>query len=214
MNVRELLTAVMMGSVSLGTAACMYEPDNFTTSRVQVEQKPFSETVPVSEFSSQAVASAAAQYRKHGDGPLELVVTYDPKSKTANAMAAADEAAKIAKMFRQNGVAEVRTSIMPVVDNGDGMRALYSYDSYNALAPKDCDLMPGIDTRHVEAEKDYKLGCSVETMYARQIARPKDLKGQGPATEPGDGRRAANIVDVYRTGVPNEPLEGEKASGD
>jgi hypothetical protein len=27
-----------------------------------------------------------------------------------------------------------------------------------------------------------------------------------------DGRRAANQIEVYRTGVPNEALEGESAS--
>jgi type IV pilus biogenesis protein CpaD/CtpE len=195
-------------------SGCMYEPDHFTTERVQVEEKPFSDTIAASQFDIGAAEAMATHYRKHGDGPLELVIAYDPKSPHATAMKAADEGARLSKLLRQNGVQEVKTSIMPVADGGDEMKALFSYNAVNALAPKDCTLMRGVDTRTIEADKDYKLGCTIETMYARQIARPKDLKGQGANDLTTDGRRASNIVEGYRSGVQNKPLEGENASGD
>jgi len=36
--------------------------------------------------------------------------------------------------------------------------------------------------------------------------------GGGETQDTSDGRRAANIVDGYRTGVQNEPLDGESSS--
>jgi len=72
--------------------------------------------------------------------------------------------------------------------------------------------MTGIDNRDINVEEAYKLGCSTETLFARQIARPKDLKGQGTTDANTDGRRSANIVEGYRTGVQNESLGGERAS--
>ncbi len=210
---RRKISALVIGVCSLALAGCLYEPTNFTTERVQVEEKPYSDTIPVTQFNEAAVEAAAQHYRKHGDGPLELVVTYDPKSKAASAMHAADTAGRLAGMFRKNGVKDIQTNILPVNDAGDEMRAMLSYNSFNALAPKDCDVMPGIGNRNIDAKEDYKLGCSIETMYARQVARPKDLKGQG-VDETTDGRRSSNIVERYRVGEPNKPLEGKNASGD
>ena len=214
MRIHTTVSALVLAVSTLFVSGCMYEPDHFTTSRVQVEEKPYSETLSSSQFDAGAAEAMAQQYRKHGDGPLELVIAYDPKSPHATAMSAADEAARLGKLLRQNGVQDVKASIMPVADGGDEMKALFSYNAVNALAPKDCTLMRGVDTRTIEAEKEYKLGCTVETMYARQIARPKDLKGQGVNEPTTDGRRASNIVEGYRTGIQNKPLDGESASGD
>ena len=70
-----------------------------------------------------------------------------------------------------------------------------------------------MESRDVYVDEDYKLGCTIETVFSRQIARPKDLKGR-PNTDPtSSGRRASNVVEDYRTGVPNEPMGGESASG-
>jgi type IV pilus biogenesis protein CpaD/CtpE len=211
----KILAVLGMLGLMLPVGACtLDEPDHFSASRVQVEEKPYTGTVDVSQFGEGEAAQAAAQYRRYGEGPVELVVTYDPVSARATAMSAADEAARLAQLLRRNGVENVRTNIMPVNDSGERMKALLSYNSYSALPPEDCTLLPGIENRANTPEEGYKMGCSVDTLYARQIARPRDLKGQTGPGEDGDGRRAANIVEVYRSGQPNKPLEGETASGE
>jgi type IV pilus biogenesis protein CpaD/CtpE len=210
---RDKFSCFVFAALLLSLSGCaMYAPGNFTTERVQVEKKDFSDAVPVSQITEQAVRKSADHYHRHGDGPFDLTVTYDP-ALASGAMKASDEAARLTGLLRKNGIEDVQPSILPVANSGAEMKALFSYTAYNALAPEDCDVMPGISSRTVEAEEGYRLGCSVETLYARQIARPKDLKGQTAEGETMDGRRASNVVDTYRTGVPNKRLEGESSSG-
>ena len=74
--------------------------------------------------------------------------------------------------------------------------------------------MEGVNGTEVVVDQEYKLGCTVDTIFARQIARPKDLNGQGGSGTPTEGRSATNIIDAQRSGALNEPLEGQTASED
>ncbi len=106
-------------------------------------------------------------------------------------------------------------SVLPVKGQGDYSRMIVRYDGYSAAAPKDCkNLLPGIDGDALDHDGDYKLGCSIESVLARQVSRPADLLGNGVVDPTSEGRAAANIVDVYRAGLPNGPLDGESASGE
>lgn len=205
--------AFLLGALP-GLGACsMYSEGNISPNRIQVEETKFAEQIPVSDMDSATVAGLARHYDKHGSGPVDLTVTYDPKSSTNTAMTASNEAARIVTAFRKEGVRDVSANILPVKDGGDEGTAVISFTAYNALAPKDCTVMEGLNTTQITVQPDYKLGCTMDTVFARQIARPKDLNGQG-AGATSDGRPASNIVEVYRTGAPNEPLEGETASED
>lgn len=206
--------AVLLAAFTL-SACDLHEEGNITKSRVQVEEKTFVEKIPVGTLSDDYAAALAHQYERYGDGGVDLTVAYDPTSRSNTAMSASTQAARIASVFRKNGVDHVETNILPV--NGQGAKALavITYTSYNALAPKDCGVLPGFEDTNIDFQEDYKLGCTVETAFARQIARPKDLKRSAADTySDGDGRRASNVVDVYRTGIPSEPLDGESSSGD
>ncbi|MEZ5814153.1 MAG: CpaD family pilus assembly lipoprotein [Alphaproteobacteria bacterium] len=196
------------------TGCKLHEPTRVSENRIQVEETEFSDRVRVSDLNEVALEGLAYHYRKHGDGPVMLTVAYDPKSKTGNAMHASDAAARLAKEMRKAGISHVEAGILPVNGQGGHMDALISYTAYNALAPKDCYTMPGYGVSTVEADDDYRLGCTFDTVFARQIARPKDLKGQGVVDMTTDGRRSANTVELYRTGIPNERLDGESASAE
>jgi type IV pilus biogenesis protein CpaD/CtpE len=54
---------------------------------------------------------------------------------------------------------------------------------------------------------DYKFGCGVETVFAKQIARPSDLEGR---SEMGmrDARRDSVILENYSSGAVQQPLDG------
>ncbi|MEM7651271.1 MAG: CpaD family pilus assembly lipoprotein [Pseudomonadota bacterium] len=197
--------------VMMLTGCDLSEPTNLSQNRIQVEEEKFSDSIAVSSMNDAAIHGLASHYTKHGDSPLSLTVTYDPKSKTSNAMHASDAAARLSGDLRAKGVPDVQASILPVKDLGSEMHAMVSYTAYNALAPKDCKTMDGFENQTVNNDKDYRLGCTIDTVFARQIARPKDLKGQA-TSRTVDGRRMANTVETYRTGVPNEPLVGETAS--
>lgn len=198
------------------TACDLYEETAMnTSSKIQLQESRYSETYDVKDLDNLTMTSVVRHYTKHGDGPLDLTVTYDPKVSGAGAMKAGDEAARIATFLRKKGLSEVKTGIMPVVNSGKGMQALVSYDSFYAEAPQGCGTIPGFADRRDEFEEEdgYELGCTRDTLIARQLARPADLKGRqiSPTT---DGRRVANSTETYRTGVPNQPLTGESASGD
>jgi len=85
---------------------------------------------------------------------------------------------------------------------------MVSFDTVQAQAPSDCTTMPGLEknttTRFID---DYKFGCSVETMVARQIARPSDLEGVSGLDDKDGGRRETNIVESYAAGEPQPDLE-------
>lgn len=202
-----LIALVMM------LTGCLHETTKLNQNRLQVQEERFSQSFPsASDLSGSAVRELATHYDKHGEGPFELTVMYDPGSKSAGAMRAGDEAVRIVREMRQAGVQNVDVKILPVGEI-EGTRAMVSYTAYNALPPQDCTMISGYDDLNIEAEESYKLGCSTETLFARQIARPKDLKGQAPGGERSDGRRLGNGVEVYRTGIPNEPLVGQSATG-
>ena len=198
--------------VSLALVGCdTYSETKVSQNRVQLEQTEFSETLNVKDLDEHAIATVARDYERYGDGVVQLTVLYDPSSKEATAAVAGSEAGRLSAALRKNGIAALETVILPVKEYGDEMHALIEYTAYNALPPRDCTQISGLESTKVETDPDYKLGCSVETVFAKQIARPKDLRGQGLDGRT-DGQRTANIVDVYRAGTPNESLGGEAAS--
>lgn len=187
--------------------------------RLEVHQEQHSAEFTSHDLTQEMLQSIATDYNKNGDTsvPLTLMVQYDPSSSMNTAMNATHHASKIAKGFREAGVKNVKTEIMPVNQVGHHSKTLVTYDRYSAHAPSGCDgLMPGLDNTSTDwkAVKEYQYGCSVEAGIAKQIARPKDLIGNAGFKTPADGRRAGLGLVGYRQGIPNEPLDGETASED
>lgn len=211
-NRRLFLLLGVLSSPALLSACSLYEEGHLTESRVQVVEERFAEEVPLSAVTPDYVAGLARHYEKHGDGPVDLSVTYDPKSQVNTAMMAGQSAERLAKALRAEGIRNVNADALPVLANGDESVLLVSYMSYHAEPPKGCSTLSGYEDTDISHDKDYRLGCTIETMLSKQVSRPKDLLGQGRVDPTSDGRRAGNIGEVYRSGVPNEPLEGETAS--
>ncbi len=209
--------AIITLTSSLALSGCnLYAPTSISENKVQVQSEVFTRDALLVEVNDTFIAELARNYTKHGGGTLDLVITYDPKSYRNTAMTATNKIADIAGSLRDYGVRNINAGIMPIKSQGDEAHLLISYNSFTASAPKGCDsLLPGMENGSTsEYNKDYKLGCSIETMLARQVAKPSHLLGRGATGEPTDGRAASNIVDFYRMGAPNESLEGESATDD
>ena len=206
------VSVLTVGFMLQGCEQIVHSESKLSTSKLQLEEDVFQEDVAVEQMDDAYIASLAQHYAQQGDGAVELTVTYDPKSKTKTAMHAGQHIARISKAFRKNGVENVNTMILPVKGQGDNSRAIVSYSSYELTVPDDCTMMSGYSDRNVDPQEDYKLGCTRDSILAKQIARPKDMGGQTKDWKTSDGRRAANIVDRYRTGEPNPELGGESAS--
>lgn len=200
----------------LSLPACdigMYHKTYVSPNRMQVRETEYFEKVPIEAINADYLDAAAVTYSQTGRGPFEIAVVYDPQSKTNTAMHAARKAKLIAEQLHASGVMDIDAGILPVYAQGEDSYALLSYDSYTALPPENCTLMAGMENTEIEADPNYKLGCSVNTILAKQIARPKDLAGQVDKNTTSDGRRAARIVGIYRSGSKDSKLEGESASG-
>lgn len=214
---RGLKTFLVLGAGAglLFTAACdQYHESYVTPNRVQVQHERYTMEVPAVEADEAFYKGLAREYLRYGGDGLYLSFVYDPSSKQNTAMHASNQAVEAAKYLRGSGVRDVKTDILPVGSSADAGTLLVSYTKYSAHAPKDCSVMPGIENRGVETSYDYKQGCSIETYLARQVAKPKDLMGRGGVPATSSGRRAANMGSAHDYGVPNQPLEGESASGD
>ena len=198
----------------VGLAACdFHHPTYMTENKIRVERGVQRHDMDVHDFSNTQAKIIAHDYDGAGAGDARLSVTYDPTSPINTAAHARTHLAKALTLLRGNGLSTVMGNIMPVHNSGENSRLLLTYDAYSAHAPAGCGAMSGLNNNVVENDRDYKLGCSRDTLFARQIARPKDLIGQGSIGATTDGRRAANILEPYRAGIPNESLRGESASG-
>lgn len=211
-NMKTFLAMVCMAT-PLTACSDLYAPGKLTENRVQVQEQGFSENMMLDDVNDAYIQALARHYTKHGGGGMDLTVTYDPKSYRNTAMKASQSAAALVAALRNQGVSDVRTNILPVKEQGDDAHVLIAYNAYTASAPEGCASMPGMDGSKLEYDENYKLGCGIETMMARQVSRPRDLMGREDTNATSEGRSASNIVEVYRYGSQNESLDGESASG-
>jgi len=208
-------TAFLMAFFFILPACDLYEESWTTTERATVSQERFYEAFERPTFDDATIRGLAHTYDRHGGSPMNVSVTYDPTSRQYTAMNASNDAARIAKSLRAEGVRDLEVGVMPSTNYAG--QVIVSYKSYHAQVPENCGLIPGLESggdihQSIEDKEQYALGCSVQTLMARQVSRPKDLLGNRQTETTVDGRRVVNAVETYRDGIPNEPLEGETAS--
>lgn len=192
-------------------AACDLDHSTYLSpNRAQVEQQRYEAQVPVGSIDDNFYKALAQEYKSSGGGQLYLTFVYNPESGGSSAMAASELAGRASKKLRGYGVSDVKADILPVLDSAQSGKVLISYTKYAASGPKDCDVvMPGLENTAMELSWDYKYGCSLEGQIAKQVARPKDLLGNGAAPATSSGRRAANSTANHEAGIPNEPIDGD-----
>lgn len=204
--------------LSLSLMGCsgidLYEPATVKQGKLQVQEQVVLKDMAMADVTEGYLQDIAQHHARYGDTPLDIVVTYDPRSYRNTAMEASNKAASIVNTLRDNGVQNVNPSVLPVKGQGDEARVLISYNAVMAKASQECSNdIPGLNGSALEYNPNYKLGCSIDNIMAKQIAKPSHLRGRGAVDSTTDGRATANKVNAYRTGAQNEPLEGESASG-
>lgn len=197
---------VLVLSLGLLTACDMYAPPVISTQRVGLDTGQMVQGWPTVSVDQALVRMVAEEYHRYGDGPLEILVTYDPRSARNTAMHASDAAAHISRLFSHEGITAVKSEIMPIHAQGQVSQTYMQFASIEARAPLDCGLLPGMEDRETRPlGAEYGYGCTVETLLSRQIARPADLKGrEGPGT--GDAHRQGVMADRYHRAAAFPPL--------
>ena len=189
----------------LAVCACTQStPSMVNQNSVELVEETVIEQIALADINDVTISSIATQYRKYGNGPLELAIAYDPKSKTFTALSALQKLQEIKKKLARVGIKTVLTETISA-ENAKPV-LLVSYDSVSAQAPSSCDPMPGIDNTTTRFIGDYKFGCGIETMLARQISKPSDLKGNDQMDQTRSARRESVVQDRYNSGLPLDPL--------
>lgn len=213
-NTMKFILNASMAFLSMSLIGCnLHEPSTLSDRKIQVQEEVLTHDVSILDVDDVFLSRLARHYSKHGGGAMDLIVTYDPKSYRNTAMNATNEISDIVTSLRDLGIANVNANILPIKGQGDYAHLLVTYNSFNAYAPEGCEeMMPGMNGRPVGTGAEYQLGCSIETMIARQVAKPQHLLGRGAVGGPTDGRSASNVVDLYRMGTENKDLDGQQAT--
>lgn len=201
----------MMAASSLLIACTQTTPSRMNTSPMQLAHQTVVEQIPVAQLNDVTITNIAEQYKENtSSGPLDLTMTYDPQSKSFTAMKALHELGRIKNALKSKGVTTVTTQTLAVPQGKASL--MVSYDIISAQAANDCMPMPGLEYNETgRFIGEYKFGCGVDTMLARQIANPADLEGNSKmATR--DARRESVIVDGYSSAQPRVPLNGIERS--
>lgn len=202
MNSKKFLIPMMMATAcALSACGPQTKPSMMNTAKPQLVSETAMQQVAVKDAKDGYLRMLSEDYRRYGSDTMNLALAYDPASKTYDAMKAFNDLATIKSKLNSFGVRSINAETIQGV--GEPV-LLISYDAVKAAAPAGCNLFPGVeDNQTTRFIGDYRFGCTTETMLAKQIYRPSDLRGNDQL-DPGDGRRAANSIEHYRVVTESE----------
>lgn len=205
----------------IATSACtLDEPTWVNSSRVEVHQEGFTDSFDTSSLDAGTLRAIGVNYYRYGNGPMDVAVSYDPSSKTNTRGMAEGEVKRIQTELSRQGVRNLRITATPSERSGDVSKTIVSFPALTARGPEDCGMIPGYENAQTDTPenaegqaKGYKLGCSIETLMAKQVSRPGDLLGRPGFETNADARRQEEVIwnRGYYSGQ-FEPLDGERAS--
>ncbi|MEM6811679.1 MAG: CpaD family pilus assembly lipoprotein [Pseudomonadota bacterium] len=203
---------VLLSSVILLGACTQTTPSMMNTSPITVAEEGIINQIPYKDITDETLSALATNYLKTANGALDLTMTYNPTSRSFTKYKAGQELKKIKNHLNQKGVESVIGQTM-AVPNGDPT-LIVTYNTLTAKAPDDCLPTPGLDQRETgRFIGEYKFGCGVDTMMARQITDPSDLYGKSGLPS-RDARREATVIEPHLAGVPKDPIEGVEADSE
>ena len=218
---KKLRAAGIIAFASVMVSACSFDtPSHVTTNKIQLLETSEYDTYATSNVSAFLLADIAAKQVSEGNGPMDVTVTFDPSSKVNTKAKAEREIARMVSALESQGVRDVRGTVLPVNAPPNYSVTTIRYARLTASGPKDCGKMPGYEDRATAGDTDihkaYEYGCTVEDIFAQQVARPADLLGQDDFKTPGSGRYAGNVLENggYYDGQRSQPLGGETSSDD
>lgn len=221
MRIAVQLVSCLALTLSLGACSIMDTPTWVNQNRVEVRDDQFTDTIATSEIDDGVLHAISVYHYRYGNGPLTAAVSYDPKTASNSKGKAEAAAARIRDGLIAKGVKDVRITTTAAPGSGAVSTTVITFPAIVAEAPSGCTMMPGYDSAASAPDKadidnpDYRYGCTIETLMARQVSRPSDLLGKPGFNSNADGRRQADVVEQrgYYSEQMNQPLKGESVSG-
>jgi len=206
MTHQKYLTVFLLAAL-FGTSACTQTtPSMMNSQPMTVSEEALIDQIPLRNINESSLNAMADYYLKNSSGPLDLTLTYDPNSKSFGPNSARHELGHIVSKLKSKGVRNISSTVM-AAPNMDPF-LIVTYSSAVANAPSDCGETPGLnDYQTGRFLGEYKFGCGVESMFAKQISDPNDLYGRS-GLGPRDARRDANVIEGYSSGAEAPPLQG------
>lgn len=205
--------------LSMVLAACSFDsPTKLTPEKLQLVQTVDQDVYATNNLTSDVLKSIALMHLENDGGEMAVTVSYDAQSSVNTKSKAELAGKKIVETLRAEGVKDIAYSTLPVGSPPEYSVTTIRYVHYDARGPEDCDFIPGYkdrsDAGSTEIHQDYDYGCTIETLFARQVANPSDLAGKDGFDTKINGRKAANAIfgtGYYEPG-PSPDLTGENAS--
>ena len=207
---KSILSFAFMAFVLTG---CVDFPEERTVStKVDLHEEMVQHIMPSDEVTDAFIASEANAYYRVGHGPVELRVSYDPKSSTYNQHWAKRKAKRMERKLQAAGIQNISADILPIPGTGSS-QTIIRYTAFVPKAPAECEPF-GDQTEFSDPDEDYIVGCTAQSMFARQIHRSADLRDRYPTDDPQSADRSAAGVDQYRTGLRNAGFISEQSTLD
>jgi type IV pilus biogenesis protein CpaD/CtpE len=188
--------------------------------RVEIREDHFTDTFETTKINKSIIHAIGDYYDRYGNGPMSVVVSYDPQSKVNSKQNAQNYLEAITNQLSKVGISDLNGTISEMRGSGDLSTTLVSFPATIATAPKGCGFMPGYEDPSEEIPDDtnikapYGYGCTIENLMAKQISRPSDLLGKQAFETNSDGRRTERVISGrgYYSDKEFPKLEGESAS--
>ena len=212
-----VLSGMMLSALTL-SGCQLYDPVVETQVypiKMRMQQQVNNTVIPTEMPADENIVRAvAADYAKRGEGGVTLEMRYQEGDKRLERQArrAGED---YLFLFEKYGVENTMIEMVPLPNHGKKAADLVvTYNAWKLSAPDGCG--PGHMPGYYGAEggdkiRDYKIGCDTETYLSRMVSNPNDLKGRS-GLPGGNAAREGDMQQNYRTGVPNEPLEGLSSS--
>lgn len=207
---RYSIAVLALASVLL--AGCdVTMPSQVRTGDLRLTEEVKTQTMSAAHVDRERVDMIADDYAHTGRSDMAIVVSY-LKGHPRNEVEAEARGRALKKAFTDAGVKRLRVDYAPVTDDAYAGQALVTYTAVAARPPEDCTSITGhngADT--LERMHKYQIGCANKEYLSKMIVNPEDLLGRSGVPD-GDSRRQGTIVEKYKSGTPNEKLEGMNAS--
>jgi pilus biogenesis lipoprotein CpaD len=210
---RRVNISACLAIVLLLSACSMATPSQVRTGEIRIEDRMKTVNIDPSTLTADQAGMIAEDYQRNGRGKMAVVVSY-VRANPAARIKAEQQSVKIAQVFAAKGVRNMKVNMVAVNTVNHAEQAVVSYMAVTALPPRNCTRMPGYNgSDTLDNAMDYSFGCETQTLVSKMIVNPEDLMGRD-GTPDGESRRHGTIVERYKSGTRNTPLEGQINASD
>lgn len=203
-----VLSVLVLGACS-PEKPWMMEDTNMNTGPMRIIESRHVVKKPLAEFSDTDIADTARLYNRQGAGPVYIAVAYDDTIGKGIDRDTAARAQVLAEGLARAGVTQ-KIIVSTVQLEAPIPVAVIAFDTLEATGPAGCDELPSYERAAIANGSDghdYRIGCGVKTIMARQVAYPSDLEGRAGLDGEADAERLTNIINNdYRKGETHDFL--------